>query len=117
MKIESKYIDCIKTEVDFSIGGNAAENFDIIDAAEPTDLWFHIENESSCHVIAHLPNDIKLNKKQTNKIIKQGAVLCKQYSRYANQLNVNVIYTKIENVTKTDKVGAVIAVNTKLETI
>lgn len=98
--------------IEFSIGKNAQENFDIIDEAEPRDIWFHVEGESSCHVIAHVSSYI-LCKKRTSKIIKQGAVLCKQHSRYASSKNLPIIYTFIENVTKTRIPGSVTTENTK----
>ena len=113
MKVESKYIDCIKESIVYSIGQSASDNEDIIDAAEPDDIWFHIEGESSCHVIAHMPNDMKLNKKQLHKIVVQGAVLCRQNTKKITDPNAPVISTKVMNVTKTDKTGTVIAVNTK----
>ena len=49
---KSVFIPKINTEVQFIIGKNAQENFDIIDASLPHYLWFHIENAPSCHVIA-----------------------------------------------------------------
>jgi hypothetical protein len=48
-----------------------------------------------------------LDKKQKQQIIKQGALLCKQYSRMKSMKNVEIIYTKIENVEKTNIVGTV----------
>jgi len=113
MKVESKYIDCIKESIVYFIGQSAKDNETIIDAAEADDIWFHIEGESSCHVIAHMPNDMKLNKKQLHKIVVQGAVLCRQNTKKITDPNAQVMYTKVMNVTKTDKPGTVIAVNTK----
>jgi hypothetical protein len=49
----------------------------------------------------------ELDKKQKQQVIKQGALLCKQYSRLKSMKNVEIIYTKIENVVKTDIVGSV----------
>ena len=33
------------------IGKNAKENWDIIDMAEPDDIWFHLSYYPSCHLI------------------------------------------------------------------
>ena len=85
----------------------------IIDVANSNDLWFHIEGESSCHVIASMPIDMKLDKKQLRQIVTQGAVLCKSKSRFRSNKNVPVIYTKVENITKSEPVGTVITENTK----
>ena len=45
------FIPKVNEEVHFVIGKNAKENFEIIDHSKPNDLWFHIENAPSCHVI------------------------------------------------------------------
>jgi len=113
MKCVSVFIDCIKTDIEFRIGENAKDNFEIIDAAMPTDIWFHIDGLPSEHVIASIPADIVIDKKQRLKIAKQGAVLCKQYSKYASQKNLQIIYTEIKNVVKTDVVGKVEVSNSK----
>ena len=114
MKEIPRYIDAIKTEIVYKIGGNAQENFDMIDAAQPNDIWFHVDNLPSEHVVASIPTDKKIDRKQLSKIIAQGAVLCKQYSKYASQKNLPIIYTRIKDLLKTEKVGCVIAQNQKV---
>ena len=101
----------LQIEVDFVIGKNASENFDIIDSAEDYHIWFHVKNHSSSHVIAKLEHDLK--KKDLRYIIKQGAILCKQYSKLSSQKNVDIIYTQIKNITKTDVPGSVYTTNEK----
>ena len=103
-------------EVTFIVGTCAQDNFDIIDISEPDDIWFHVRDGSSCHVIARICGDNatmqcgeKLDKKTIHKIIKQGALLCKQESRYKSTKNLAIIYTKLRNVQKTKIVGSVIA--------
>ena len=129
-RIVTRFIPSLKLNVIYKIGKNAENNFEIIDQSNKHDLWFHIKNASSCHVIAclknirfnrfdnELPNyyDINfysLDKKQKQQIIKQGALICKQYSRFKNQKNVEIIYTAIENVHKTNILGSVITCNSK----
>ena len=107
MKLESKYIASLKNSIDFKIGQNSQDNFDIIDISNPNDIWFHLYGESSCHVIASINPDIKLDKKQKRQIITQGALLCKQNSRHKSAKNVNIIYTEIKNIEKTEIVGTV----------
>jgi len=108
MRTITKYIDAIKANIEFRVGQNAHENFDIIDQSKPDDIWFHISQASSCHVIATIPSEKKYDKTQLKKIAIQGAVLCKQNSKYKSESKVSVMYTKIQNVMKTDTVGAVI---------
>lgn len=107
MKIETKFIQSLNNTIDFKIGQSAQDNFDIIDVSEPNDLWFHLYGESSCHVIASINTEIKLDKKQKRQIITQGALLCKQYSRHKSAKNVNIIYTEIKNIEKTETIGTV----------
>lgn len=103
---KSVFIPKINTEVQFIIGKNAQENFDIIDASLPHYLWFHIENAPSCHVIAK--TDESWNRKQLAPVIKQGALLCKINSKYASMQNVDVVYTKVQHIEKTNTPGSVI---------
>jgi predicted ribosome quality control (RQC) complex YloA/Tae2 family protein len=127
----TRIIPSLKINLVYKIGSNAKNNFDFIDQAHPSDLWFHLHNESSCHVIAclkniqyttrddELPNyyDINfddLDKKEKQQIIKQGALLCKQYSKLKSAKNVPIIYAKIEDVQKTDVVGSVLARKSKV---
>jgi len=117
MKEVTRFIDAIKSEIVFKIGGNAQENFDIIDSAEPDDVWFHISDKPSEHVVASIPMDIAIDKKQLHKIVTQGAVICKQFSKYNSDKNVPVVYTRIKDVLKTEKVGCVIPVNSKIVVI
>jgi predicted ribosome quality control (RQC) complex YloA/Tae2 family protein len=107
MRKITKYIDAIKTNIEFRVGQNAQDNFDLIDDSNPDDLWFHISQESSCHVVASIPPDNNYDKKTVKKIAVQGAVICKQCSRYKSGKDVHVIYTKIQNLVKTPTVGAV----------
>jgi len=105
----------LQIEVDYVIGKNASENFEIIDNAEDYHIWFHAKDNPSSHVIAKLEDDLK--KKELRYIIKQGAILCKQHSKLTNQKNVDIIYTQIKNITKTDIPGSVYTQNEKTITI
>jgi predicted ribosome quality control (RQC) complex YloA/Tae2 family protein len=117
MKTIYRFIDCIKTNVEFVVGGNAQENHDIIDAADTNDLWFHVSGRSSCHVIAKINGLDKLDKKAIHKIVVQGALLCKENSALKSQKNVSIDYTKIEYVTKLDTPGSVTLTEFKTITI
>ena len=127
----TRFIPALKINLVYKVGSSAKNNFELIDQADPNDLWFHLHNESSCHVIAcfkniqyttrddELPNFYDINfddleKKEKQQIIKQGALLCKQYSKLKSAKNVPIIYTKIEDVQKTDVVGSVLTSKGKI---
>ena len=71
----------------FIIGRNKEDNCKIIDESSQSDIWFHVENESSCHVI--LKNANKLHDIPI-QVIKRGAYLCKINSKAAKS-NKSVI--------------------------
>ena len=109
MKTAQIYIPKINETITYTIGTNAQENFDIIDAANGSDLWFHVDNQPSCHVVASIPNAEKYNHKEIAYIAKQGACICKQYSKYASQKKLPIIYSKIVDITKSQtQIGTVI---------
>ena len=122
-----KYIPHIQSFVKFYVGRNAQENFDIIDIGKThnlghntglghnTSLWFHVANHPSNHVVAVFPLDTKfLDKRHLHYVVKQGAVLCKAHSaKVCQDKNVEIIWTFIDNVEKTDILGTVSTKNTK----
>jgi len=118
MIVKEVFIPKLNLDISFIIGQNSAENFKIIDDSQPDDLWFHVAEFPSCHVIAKI-NDImsSINRKNIKYIIKQGSILCKQYSKYKSVKNLDIIYTEISNVQKTSIIGSVITSNTKNVTI
>ena len=126
----TRFIPALKVNVVYKIGSSAKNNFELIDQADKNDIWFHLHNESSCHVIAclkniqyttrddELPNCYDINfddleKKEKQQIIKQGALICKQYSKLKSDKNVPIIYAKIEDVQKTDVAGSVLTYKSK----
>lgn len=112
MKTETVYFSNLGISIDYIIGQNASENFDIIDKANSSDLWFHAKDYSSAHVIA--TNVDKINKKNLKHIIKRGGLLCKQYTNKIKSMKqVEVIWTDINNVSKTEIQGTVFTHNTK----
>jgi len=113
MKTETIYIQGLEREIVFHIGSNQYENFQVIDMGSPDDLWFHVKNESSCHVVGIIPPDI-IDKKQLRYIIKTGASLCKSHTNKLKSVkNIEIIYTKIQYITKTNIAGCVTTINTK----
>jgi predicted ribosome quality control (RQC) complex YloA/Tae2 family protein len=94
------------------IGENAEDNENIIINANEEDLWFHVSENPSPHVLAIIHNNC-YDRKSLRYIAIQAALLCKQYSKYKSEKNVKIIYTKIKNVILTDKLGTVKTCNTK----
>ncbi len=112
MKTENIFIKTLQREVTFYIGKNQNENFEVIDKGTDNDLWFHAADVSSCHVVCHVPSNI--DKKGLRYIITTGALLCKNNTNKLKSMkNVNIIYTKIINVIKTDVPGCVVTKDAK----
>ena len=109
--IEIPKVGC---SVDFHIGENAKDNFNVIDGADSSDLWFHIDGHSSCHVIADISSIDTINRKNIRYVVTQGAVLCKQHSRYSNQKKVAITYAQVADVEKTTTPGLVVVKNQKI---
>ena len=95
-------------EYDIYVGENAEENFQIISNANQNDLWFHLDQFSSPHVILRNSKDLKRNK-IPKQLIKSAAELCKLHSRFKTvSKKIGIIYTEVKNVKKTKVVGQVI---------
>ena len=106
MKTETLFIQGLNREITFHIGQHKSENFDVIDLGSPDDLWFHVSTESSCHVVAIIPENT--SKKDRRYIIKAGAILCKKYTNKLHCANnVEIIYTEVKHIEKTQYVGCV----------
>ncbi len=91
------------------IGKDKYENWQLIDQAFDEDYWFHLNEYPSCHIILHIVNtNIITNKKSLNKILKLCALECKKNSKYNNQKNLSICYTKIKNIQKGENIGSVI---------
>ena len=113
MKVISRYIDCINSTIEYVVGKDANDNFQILQDSGHDDIWFHIDGSSSAHVIAKIPVGLTINKKHMLRIIKQGAVICKEVSKYASHKNVKIIFASVNDVTPTEKLGTVIVSKAK----
>jgi len=112
MKTENLFLQGLNREITFYIGQNKNDNFDVIDKGGPYDLWFHANEISSCHVLAIVPKDI--SNKERKYIIKAGAMLCKKYTNKIRTLpEIEIIYTEIRNIEKTEYIGCVKIMNQK----
>ena len=111
MKIKEIFFPQLNKNIIFWVGKNAQDNFDIIDSSDEDDLWFHLQGHPSSHVIARIPEN--LHKEQIRFIVKWGAILCKQHSKLSSIPKLEIIYTKIKNVKKTNIIGQVECSETK----
>lgn len=96
------------------VGQNKTENWNLIDSAGTIDVWFHISDIASCHVVLKNTNNIRL-RDIPRQVIKRCAYLCKINSSIIvkSMSKCNVIYAPISEVVKTDIVGQVSVTNYK----
>jgi predicted ribosome quality control (RQC) complex YloA/Tae2 family protein len=86
------------------IGRNEKENDTLIRNSNKNDLWFHLEDNPSPHGFISSNN----GSVPDHSLIYKTALLVKKYSNCKHIPSVSVIYTKIENVSLTKKLGTVI---------
>ena len=106
MKEIIKLVD--DTNITFFIGTNRHDNFNIIDLANPNDLWFHANDDPSCHVIAVMP--LSVNKHTKQKIITQGCLICKQNTNALKRISapIDFVISRVDNLIKIEEhVGAI----------
>jgi predicted ribosome quality control (RQC) complex YloA/Tae2 family protein len=96
------------------IGKNKNENWEIIDDSCESDIWFHISELPSCHVI--LKNTEKINS-IPRTVIKRCAYLCKINSSAKTISKCDVIFATISNVKKTNIVGQVSVKESKIVSV
>jgi predicted ribosome quality control (RQC) complex YloA/Tae2 family protein len=108
MKTIKVYDQNYNDELEIKIGENAQDNWNIIDISSQNDLWFHLDNKPSPHVILIVPKKIKVHK----QTILYCGMICKNNSKYNNNKNVSIIYTEIKNITKGEDIGSVITKKT-----
>ena len=109
MKNEIILVQPLNIEIEFIIGRCQEENHEVISLGNDKDMWFHANQISSCHIVALISKYPELSKKDLKYIIKQGAILCKKYTRRAlNEKNFEVVYTEIKYIEKTNIPGQVI---------
>lgn len=101
-------------EFEYVIGKNAVGNTELCQTAASKDVWFHIANVPSAHLIYRNPTEISLEKLRTNGTIFSLALqLKKAHPKYSKIPELAVIYTYIENIKVTKTPGLVITKSTK----
>jgi predicted ribosome quality control (RQC) complex YloA/Tae2 family protein len=95
------------TEYEILIGKNRQENWELIDNANPADVWFHIADFPSCHVFLINKANARLGEID-RQILKRCACLCKSNTSSKNAKKIDILYTSVENIHKGKEVGSVI---------
>ena len=109
MPNKQKSIFMVKEDTTFEnnlikIGENKEENDQLVAKAKQADLWFHLANLPSCHVIMNCTK----KSPATKEMIEYCAKLVKENTKYKNHNKLKVHYTTIKNVKRTDTPGKVI---------
>ncbi len=69
------------------VGKNNVQNDKLLSLSDRNDLWFHVKNYHSCHVI------VKASDKINSDLIKTVAEICAFYSEASSGVKVEVDYT------------------------
>ena len=88
------------------VGQNARENFELIDRSKPDDLWFHLKNLPSCHVILQVQSNADISI-VTIEDLKKTAEVCLSNTKYRGLNSVYVEYLPVKYVEKTTTLGKV----------
>ncbi len=108
--VNASTISCGGEEYEIWTGKSAEHNDQLLDLCAPQDVWFHVDGQSSAHVILRNPANHKL-RKLPRPAIKRAACLCKASVKARG--DCAVIYTERRNVNKTDVPGRVDVTNLK----
>ena len=101
-------------EYNILVGQSREENAELVNVSDPKNIWFHVANAPSSHVILKTTCKIKDIPLQ---VIKRCACLCKTHSKSKSVTKCDIIYTQIENVESTQVIGQVNTDSSKLKFI
>lgn len=87
--------------INFYVGKNAKENWEMLNKFKQNHIWFHLANFSSPYVIMDSDDISKIN-------LIFGANLCKENSSYKNFKKIKIIYCCLKQLKKGSKIGEVI---------
>ncbi len=88
-------------EYEIRVGQNKHENWELLDDADPNDLWFHVANASSAYVVLSVVPTHTVQK----PVITYCAELCQAHSKMKHETKCRVMYTQIRNVAKGKHIG------------
>lgn len=116
MKIFVHTIGDIKYTI--KVGTNAKENWSLIDNSYPEDLWFHLDDFASYHVVISQDTNREEEIFYSNQIIGLAANYCKSNSKNGkNSYKVKIVYTEIKSLKKGKEVGSVLISKPKYITL
>jgi hypothetical protein len=112
-----EYIESIDKVIKFKIGKSQAGNDILVKTAHPCDIWFHVHDETSAHIIACIGREYdSFTSDELDEIIKTGASLyklrIKKYEGLTHKLPI--VYTDISSLELTKTLGMVIIHNEKI---
>jgi predicted ribosome quality control (RQC) complex YloA/Tae2 family protein len=91
-------------------GKSAKGNDKLLDESSPNDIWFHVADGPSAHIILSNPSDLAISK-IPRQVIKRCACICKASAKISAKCNI--IYTERANVQKTEIQGRVTTTNAR----
>ena len=91
-------------------GKSAKGNDKLLDESSPNDVWFHVADAPSSHIILSNPTAIAINK-IPRQVIKRCACICKASAKLSTKCAI--IYTERANVEKTEILGRVTTANVR----
>ena len=102
----------IQDEVKYTIhsGKSAKGNDKLLDESSPNDVWFHVADAPSSHIILSNPTNLAINK-IPRQVIKRCACICKASAKLSTKCAI--IYTERANVEKTEILGRVTTTNVR----
>ena len=100
MKEFERIIENTDLKIIYKLGQNAKENHELIDYADQSNWWFHLEDYPSGHCI------VERSEIEIEDIIF-ASTLVKENSKYKNFKKLSICYTQIKNIKKTKKPGEV----------
>jgi len=97
------------SSLQFRIGKNATENTELVLLASEQDVWFHVADAPSAHLVYFNGLGHDLESLRKSGVIYRMAVELKKASKYRD--NVRIIYDYIRNIKTTPKPGLVYTKN------
>lgn len=103
----TKTLEIDDKEYNILIGRNAKGNDEIIKLSNQNDIWFHVDNISSPHIILQNNGEI-ISKRYLN-------LIASWFKEYKTNLpnKYTIIYTEVKNVKLTNTLGQVNVSNTR----
>lgn len=89
------------------VGKNEKENWKIIDDADGDDMWIHVSDSPSCHVIIREELTSGSTSDYPEDVILHAANECKANSKCKNKSKVKIVYCLIKNIKKGKAIGQV----------